>query len=74
MFPSTVLIHEAEHCRRHESHIEGCHTSITTSLWEGDQPIERSFDQSANDVFSRVISFGFYTELLKRYKKKGLVK
>jgi hypothetical protein len=70
VFPASTCIHELEHARRHQGHdMNTSHQSLTESLWNGDVARERTFDQSANDIFSRVISFGFYEELLKEYKK-----
>jgi hypothetical protein len=67
-YPATTIPHELEHARRHQSHDTGFHDSIKISMWPGDPPHERTFDQSANDVFSKIISEGFYEELFIKYK------
>jgi hypothetical protein len=72
-FPATVLCHELEHARRGTSHDNGHHDSINTVLWKDDVIRERSFDESSNDVFSKVISRGFYKDLLQEYKKAKLI-
>ena len=69
-YPATTLPHELEHARRNQSHDSGHHDSIRTALWSGDMPQERTFDQAANAIFSKVISDGFYEELLTRYKNE----
>lgn len=71
-YPASTIPHELEHFRRKSSH-EGAHDITRDALWDGDIAHERTFDQSCNDVFSKVISKGFYDELLKRYKAAKLV-
>ena len=71
-YPATVIPHELEHARRKSSH-EGSHDITRNSLWTGDISTERTFDQSCNDIFSKIISEGFYDELLKRYKSTKLI-
>lgn len=66
-YPASTIPHELEHVRRKSSH-EGSHDITRDALWDGDIARERTFDQSCNDVFSKVISEGFYDELLKRYE------
>src|SRR5579862_1991559 len=74
-YPSTTLPHELEHGRRGSSHNLGiAHDLIRTKLWEDDIPVERTFDQCANAVFSKVLGEGFYEELLIRYTKAKLIK
>jgi hypothetical protein len=73
IYPSTTVIHELEHARRAQDHSGNSHGPLDISLWEGDVVRERTFDQCANDVFSHVISNGFYDELFLKYKKAGLI-
>jgi hypothetical protein len=68
-FPASTLPHELEHARRSEDHITASHSSIKDKLWEDDIAQERTFDQSANAVFTRVISSGFYEKLIERIKQ-----
>jgi hypothetical protein len=73
-YPSTTGPHELEHARRHGSHDSaGSHDFTRLSLWTGDISIERTFDQSANTIFSRVLGDGFYESLLLNYKKSNLI-
>jgi hypothetical protein len=72
-YPASTIPHELEHARRKDSHEAGGHDITRKSLWNGDNATERTFDQSCNDVFSKVISEGFYDELLKRYKTAKLI-
>jgi len=74
-YPAATLPHELEHARRDQQHESrgNPHDVTRTALWEGDSYHERTFDQSANDIFSRVISFGFYKELFEKYKKAKLI-
>lgn len=74
-YPSSTLPHELEHARRGSSHELGISHDLTRAkLWENDTPIERTFDQSANAVFSKVLGEGFYEELFQKYKKAKLIK
>lgn len=73
MYPAATIPHELEHARRRNSHEGGGHDITREPLWSGDVVRERTFDQSCNDVFSKVISEGFYDELLKRYKTAKLI-
>jgi hypothetical protein len=73
MYPAATIPHELEHARRKNSHEGGGHDITREPLWSGDFARERTFDQSCNDVFSKVISEGFYDELLKRYKAAKLI-
>lgn len=64
-FPSSVIVHELEHARRGQSHNSsleggGAHENITASLFPGDTVQSRSFDQSANVVYQKVLEGGFY--------------
>ena len=72
-YPASTIPHELEHARRKDSHEAGGHDITRKALWNGDIATERTFDQSCNDVFSKVISEGFYDELLKRYKAAKLI-
>lgn len=71
-FPSSTCPHELEHARNTSSH-EGAHAPVRLSLWEDDIEHERTFDQAVNDVYSKILSSGFYPELFKRYKEAGLI-
>ena len=42
---------------------------VFNSLWNDDTARERTFDEAANDVFSKVIGNGFYTDFLKGLPK-----
>lgn len=65
-FPSSTIVHELEHARRGQSHSTssleggGAHENITASLFPGDVVQSRSFDQSANVVYQKVLEGGFY--------------
>ncbi len=74
IFPSSTTIHELEHARRAVAHSMSSHQSLNVSLWPDDIQTERTFDQCANAVFSKVISDGFYPELYLRYRKAKLIK
>ncbi len=65
-FPSCVLAHELEHYRRKDDHNSSYHTSTTKKMFPDDEIIPRSFDQSANAVYQKVQSMGFYKKLLDR--------
>ena len=64
-YPSATLPHEIEHARRKTGH-GGFHDSIHEILWPGDIARERTFDESANDVFTKVIASGFYDKFLTK--------
>ena len=68
MYPASTIAHELEHARRRSKHDEGGHDMIKTGLWLGDPHKDRSFNECANDVFSKVIAAGFYLEMIKIYK------
>lgn len=72
-FPCSTLPHEAEHARRAQNHDFSSHKPTHDALWKNDVPHERTFDQSANDVFGRVLAEGFYEELFKRYRAAKLL-
>lgn len=64
-FPAATLPHEMEHFRRRQTHDQGGHDSIYISLFQGDIPQTRTFDQAANTIFQQVLGRGFYEELFK---------
>ena len=66
-FPCSTVIHELEHFRRGTKH-EAVHEPTRESLWKGDDVSilpggERTFDQSANAVYQKLLSEGFYGKL-----------
>lgn len=67
-FPSATLPHEMEHARRKTAHSNsaGSHDMATSALWDGDIARQRSYDECANDVYSRIISDGFYQKFLAK--------
>jgi hypothetical protein len=74
-YPASTCIHELEHARRASSHLDAKapHDTTIVSLWEGDSKIERTFDQSANEVYSKIIQAGFYENLFSNFKKLGIL-
>jgi hypothetical protein len=58
-FPATVMAHEIEHVRRGNDR-HGDHDSIQTELYHGDKPQTRTFSESANAVYNKVLANGFY--------------
>lgn len=65
-FPSSTLYHELEHARRRSAHADaGGHDVITGSLFPGDVPKPRTFDDSANAVFNLILQQGYYDTVLK---------
>lgn len=69
-FPSSVLAHELEHARRSTSHSgAGGHDSFSGSLFPGEIPMTRTFDQTANAVFQKVLANGFYFEFFKNLNR-----
>jgi hypothetical protein len=71
-FPASTCPHELEHARNKSGH-RGAHANVGDALWEDDIPRERTFDDASNAVFERLLSFGFYPELYKRYKDAELI-
>jgi hypothetical protein len=67
-YPSSTLIHELEHARRGTGHI-GSHDSIYISLFPDDKPKERTFEQSANAVYEKILSYGFAAKFMENYKR-----
>lgn len=73
-FPSSTIVHELEHARRGQSHTGnalaggGAHENITVSLFPGDTAQTRSFDQSANAVYQKVLEGGVYEKFFGSFK------
>lgn len=72
--PASTLIHEIEHWRRRDAGMHGIHGSISYPLYENDLAQTRSFDESANAVYRKVIESGFYSELYNKPTKKIIIK
>lgn len=71
-FPASTCPHELEHARNKSGH-KGAHANVYDALWDDDIPRERTFDEASNAVFERLLCFGFYPELYKRYKDANLI-
>jgi hypothetical protein len=67
-FPSSTIIHELEHARRNTGH-SSAHDSIYTTLFPGDTEQQRTFEQSANAIYEKVLSGGFAARFMDAYKK-----
>jgi len=59
-YPASTIPHELEHFRRNDAHVEGVHGNITGPLIEGDLGPQRTFTESTNFVYERVIAGGLY--------------
>lgn len=66
--PSSTIVHELEHARRNTSHESSGHDSKYESLFPGNVPKIRTFNESANAVFEKVLASGFYEKFLKALK------
>lgn len=67
--PSSTVCHELEHARRRSSHTQaGGHDSRNEILFPGDTPQIRTFNESANLVFGKVLASGFYEKFLEALK------
>lgn len=74
-FPSSTLIHELEHARRNDGHQTSFHGQTTELLWPEDTQQTRTFEQSANAVYAKILGLGFYAELTLEYnlhKKRNI--
>jgi hypothetical protein len=58
-YPASTLIHELEHARRATSG----HDTITISLTPGEPAVTLSYDETANEVYKKIINAGFYDRL-----------
>ena len=63
--PSSTLPHELEHARRGTDHDAGGHDSSFVTLFPGDSPHTRTFNECANLAFEKALAAGFYEKFLK---------
>jgi hypothetical protein len=63
-FPATTIPHEIEHARRNANHdSSGGHDSLNNiSLFPGDPPSTRTFDEGVNAIYQYVLANGMYRE------------
>ena len=62
-YPETTIPHEIEHARRGE-HQHAGHDSIYNALYPGDIAQTRTFSESTNAVYTKVLGSGFYDSLI----------
>ncbi len=67
-YPASVIPHEIEHARRHNTHSSGAHSNINDSLWPGDPKTDRTFEQCCNEIYSNFISEGMLDDLFLKFK------